>query len=232
MIVGGGATGCEAAWRAALAGANVTLVTTSLDTVYSIDVEPGMLAPPAGSLLREVLDLGAGTRWDVHRLAKYALEGKDRVHLLQSTVSGVLIGGGEVLGVQTWEGVPRMSASVALCVGTFLKGRLEIGSVVEHQGRLSEMAYDDLHLDLLGHGFEFEDIHIASEAEAGSLPHVVRSVAFSPGEWSEPTLSLQRVTGMYAAGACVARADGPPGVEECVSEGARLGTILAGLGSD
>jgi len=227
VIVGGGVTGCEAAWRAAALGADVTLVTTSLDTVYALDEEPAAVAAPPGSLLAEVAARGAATRWEAHRRAKYALEALPRVHLVQSTVSGLVVTDGRVAGVATWEGVPRRGAAVALCVGTFLRARLHIGAVVEPQGRLSEMAYDDLHDDLARRGFAFVPLELAAPAVAGSLPHVVRTVAVAPAEWSEADMRLRRLGGLYAAGACVARPGGPPDAAACVAEGARLGEALA-----
>jgi tRNA U34 5-carboxymethylaminomethyl modifying enzyme MnmG/GidA len=228
VVVGAGVTGSEAAWSAARAGADVTLVTTSLDTVYALDVEPGDLEPPPGSLLERVLEAGAATRWDAHRRAKYALESVPNVHLLQSTVSALSVSGGRAVGVETWEGVPRRGDRVALCVGTFLRARLHVGAVVEQQGRLSEMAYDDLRDDLAARGFAFAPLELEVPSVAGSLPHVVRTEAFAPQEWDAATLCLPRLGGLYAAGACVWREVGPPGVEACVAEGARLGELLAG----
>lgn len=228
VVVGAGVTGCEAAWSAARAGADVTLVTTSLDTVYSLDVEPATVAPPPGSLLESVVAAGAGSRWDVHRRAKYALEALPRLHLLQSTASALVVEDGSARGVETWEGVPRRGDRVALCVGTFLRARLSVGAVVEQQGRLSEMAYDDLYDDLAARGFAFAPLELEVPSVAGSLPHVVRTEAFAPQEWDAATLCLPRLGGLYAAGACVWREVGPPGVEACVAEGARLGELLAG----
>jgi hypothetical protein len=56
----------------------------------------------------------------------------------------------------------------------------------------------------------------------------VRTEAFAPQEWDAATLRLPRLSGLHAAGACVWREAGPPGVEACVAEGARLGELLAG----
>src|SRR5690606_21980376 len=63
-----------------------------------------------------------------------------RVHLVQSTVSGLVVTDGRVAGVATWEGGPRRAAAVALCVCTFLRARLHNGAVVEPHGRHSEIA--------------------------------------------------------------------------------------------
>ncbi len=227
VVVGAGVTGSEAAYAAARAGAHVTLVTTSLDTVYALDEEPSAVDAPPGSLLAAALAAGATSRWDVHRRAKYALEAQPGVHLLQSTASALIVEGGAARGVETWEGVPRRGERVALCVGTFLRARLSVGEVVEQQGRLSEMAYDDLWEDLAARGFGFEGLRLAVPGGAGSLPHEVSTVAFAPGEWSAAQLALPRVGGLHAAGACVARAEGPPDAAACVVEGMRLGELLA-----
>ena len=228
VVVGGGVTGCEAAWRAAELGAAVTLVTTSLDTVYALDGEPESAWAAPGSLLEAALEQGARSRWDVHRRAKYALEARRGVHLLQSTASSLLTQGSRVAGVETWEGVPRRGGAVALCVGTFLRARLRIGAVEERQGRLSEMAYDDLGDDLAARGFELVELAIFVPGAAGSLPHEVRTLVLAASEWTPGDLRLHRLEGLYAGGACVARSDGPPGVAECVAEGMRLGNALGG----
>ncbi|HEX7039158.1 MAG TPA: FAD-dependent oxidoreductase [Trueperaceae bacterium] len=227
VVVGAGVTGSEAAYAASRAGADVTLVTTSLDTVYSLDEDPAAVEAPPGSLLASALGAGARSRWDVHRRAKYALEAQPGVHLLQSTASALLVEGGAARGVATWEGVPRRGDRVALCVGTFLRARLSVGEVVEQQGRLSEMAYDDLYEDLAARGFAFEELALEVAGVAGSLPHAVRTVAFAPAEWSAAELRLTRVDDLYAAGACVARRGGPPDAGACVAEGMRLGVALA-----
>ncbi len=225
--MGGGVTGSEAAWRAARLGQSVTLLTTSLDTVYALDEDPGVVEAVPGSLMAEVLGRGASSRWDAHRLAKYALEAEERLHLLQSTASALLVEDAQVIGVETWEGVPRHAGEVALCVGTFLRARLEIGTVVEQQGRLSEMAYDDLYLDLKERGFGFTERSLPSPAQAGSLPHVVRTLVLAGEEWDQRTLGLGRLERIRAAGACVAVPDWPPSTSRCIAEGMRLGEQLA-----
>ena len=51
LVVGGGVTGCEAAWALARSGVRTLLVTTSLDTVYNLYGDVAELTPPDGSLM-------------------------------------------------------------------------------------------------------------------------------------------------------------------------------------
>lgn len=153
-VVGGGAAGCEAAFRLARRGYEVMLVTTSLDTVFSCGAERVVAAMPEGTfggLLAPSLQPGAdGTvaAWDVHTAAKYVLEATPEVHLLQSNVDDLLVEERStdrfVTGVETWEGVPRAARAVLLCVGPFLRASVEVGAAREEAGRPGEMAYPEL----------------------------------------------------------------------------------------
>ena len=128
-------------------------------------------------------------------------------------------------------------------VQTFDSWALDMLTKVDEQGGWYERSFDDrikgaldalekgladdLYEDLLGRGFAFADLTLEVPGVAGSLPHVVRTVAFAPEELSAEGLRLPRLAGLYAAGACVARPGGPPNVEDCVAEGMRLGRALA-----
>ncbi len=228
VIVGGGLAGCEAARLTARAGLSTLLVTTSLDTLYNLSTDEARLEPPAGSLMAEAVSAMADGNerigaWELHRHVKYALESEPGLHLLQSSVSGLLVEEGRVAGVSTWEGVDRRGALVALCVGSFLEGRLTIGNSTEAAGRLSEMAYDDLFVDLVGHGFDFDDLTLTAPSTSGSLPYTVDCRVFAATERGEG-LSLPRLKGLHAAGLCVA---GYLTYEEAASHGMELGRSLA-----
>jgi len=205
LLVGGGITGCEAAWALARAGVRTLLVTTSLDTVYTLFSDRAELSPPAGSLMATaVAALGAEHgSWALHRQVKGALEAEPGLHLLQSSVSGLIVQAGRVAGVTTWEGVDRRAGRVALCVGSFLGARLRIGQSEEAAGRLSEMSYDDLFHDLQAHGFEFRAQRMEAPQVHGSLPYTVQFSTFAPTEWRPDTFELPRLGGLHAAGLCV-----------------------------
>ena len=206
IVVGAGISGSEAAAASARAGLDVLLVTTSLDTVYNLLGDGVTLSPPAGTLMAEVHEEVADANgyvgnWAFHRGAKGALEHIPGLHLLQSSVSSLLVEGETVTGVSTWEGVDRLAKRVALCVGSFLEARLRVGSLVEEAGRLSEMAYDDLFENLVALGFTFEPLEL--EASSSSPPYTVRCQRFAEGEWEGSSFALARLNGLYGAGVCV-----------------------------
>lgn len=211
IVVGAGVAGSEAASAVAAAGMRVLLVSSSLDTVYNLAADSAVLEPPDGSLMARVVRAvassgGAVSAWELHRRCKYALEATAGLHLLQSTVVSVLTSGGAVSGVTTWEGVDRLAPRVALCVGSFLEARLKVGDSVEQAGRLSETAYDDLYLHLLGRGFEFVPAAARGPGGAGALPHVVEFQQFVAADVVEHRLgsvTIRKLAGLYAAGACV-----------------------------
>lgn len=224
IIVGAGLSGCEAALACAREGLDILLVTTSLDTVFNLFGEGARLEPSPHTLLAELVgDEPWAETWPLHRRAKYVLEHTDGVHLLQSSVSSLLVEGGEVRGVSTWEGVDRLSEGVALCVGSFLGARLEIGDLTEAAGRLSETAYDDLYENLRRLGFAFERLEVAFEPEGEGLPYTVTCQRFAKDEWQPETFRLARIEGLYAAGLC---AEGYLKYEEAARRGCELAERL------
>ena len=226
IVVGAGISGAEAAALSARAGLDVLLVTTSLDTVYNLLGDGVTLAPPAGTLMAEVHETVADAdgfvgNWAFHRGAKGALEHLPKLHLLQSSVSSLLIEGGAVEGVSTWEGVDRVSSRVALCVGSFLEARLRVGNLIEEAGRLSEMAYDDLYENLAALGFGFEALEL--HASSVDPPYTVACRRFAAGEWDPSSFRLSRLDGLYGAGVCVS---GYLTYEEAAAQGRALADSL------
>lgn len=227
LVIGAGIAGSEAALAAARAGRDVLLVTTSLDTVYNLVGDGARLEPPAGTLMAELhadladADGRVGT-WALHRAAKGALERQPGLHLLQSSVSGLLVEDGAAVGTRTWEGVDRRAGAVALCVGSFLRARLTVGALTETAGRLSEMAYDDLADDLAARGFALEPRRLEADAADGSLPYRVdcRVLAATELDGARAT----RLAGLWAAGVC---AGGGASYEAAAREGLELGRRLA-----
>ncbi len=226
IIVGAGLTGSEAALAAARGGLEVLLVTTSLDTVYNLVGVAAELTPPAGTLLEE---LCGGTKprvvetFELHRRAKGALEREPKLHLLQSSVTGLSTENGRVTGVSTWEGVGRAAPRVALCVGSFLQARLKVGTLTETAGRLSEMAYDDLYDDLVVLRFTFEDVTLEVSESRGAPSYTVSCRRFGAAERNTETFALRRLGGLYAAGVC---ASGYLPYEEAVVQGRKFAEVL------
>ena len=226
VLVGAGLTGTEAALGCAAAGLDTLLVTTSLDTLYTLfgktrlngasHAEPPTLLRDLSADLADVQ--GLIDPWALHRRGKYAAEYTPGVHLLQSSVSSLLVEADAVAGVTTWEGVPRRGYRTALCVGSFLQARLRVGDLVDTAGRLSEMAYDDLFEDLRARGFSFNE---ARREVDGPLPYSVTFQTFAPSEQSN--FRLPRLTGLYAAGLC---ADPTLSYEQSAAQGRKLAAAL------
>ena len=231
IVIGAGLTGSEAALKVARAGLSVLLVTISLDTVYNLVGAAAALTPPEGTLLAELCG-GTQTQtvetFELHRRAKGALEREPNLHLLQSSVMGLRVQNGQVIGVSTWEGVDRTASRVALCVGSFLRARLKVGTLTETAGRLSEMAYDDLYDNLVELKFTFEDVTLSAPESRGAPPYAVTCRRFKALEWDAETFTLGRIKGLYAAGVC---ASGYLPYEEAALQGQRLAAIFTNLPS-
>ncbi len=228
IIVGAGISGCEAALACARAGLDTLLLTTSLDTLYNLLGDGVVLKPYPGTLMAELSSKLADNQgyvgnWEFHRAVKYELEHQSGIHLLQSSVSSLLLQAGALQGVTTWEGVERLAPRVALCVGSFLQSRLTIGKLTETAGRLSEMSYDDLFEDLVNYGFAFEPLQLKAHFDDGSLPYTVACQRFADSEWQASSFELSRLPGLYAAGVC---ARGYLSFEEAALEGLRLAKRL------
>lgn len=220
LIVGAGFAGSEAAYALAKRGIKVGLITTSLDSVYLPFT--GVSAPfPTGSLLAEIGDQGL-KGWELHSRAKYKLENQPNLHLIQSSVTQLMLEGSQTLGVETWEG-PRIPArKVVLALGSFLLPKLHIGSVAEDAGRLSEVAYPDLYENLVELGFAFTPAQAEVPPHSGSLGYRVEYQVFE-GMWEPSSFKLNRIEGLYGLGLCVL---GNGTYAQMAQEGIRLAEAL------
>jgi tRNA U34 5-carboxymethylaminomethyl modifying enzyme MnmG/GidA len=233
LIVGAGVTGSELAWGLARRGIETLLVTTSLDTIANLPGDGWRFEPPQGGLLAqlaaEARDAeGAWRSQALHRAAKRELEREPSLHTLQSNVVGLLVERGRVAGVRTWEGVDRRAHLVALCVGTFLRARLTVGALEEAAGRLAEMAYDELHDDLVAHGVRLVDAEARLTGDDVTPGYVVRYRRLEAGEVDESG-RVRALAGAFAFGACAGRADD---LGEAAREGhAAVGRLLGALGA-
>ncbi len=221
LIVGAGFAGSEAAYALAKRGARVGLVTTSLDSVF-LPFTPIQVPFPQGSLLAEVGQEGL-KGWELHSRAKYRLENQPNLHLLQLSVTRLLLEGPAVVGIESWEGPRKTAPKVVLAVGSFLLPRLYIGSVAEEAGRLAEVAYPDLyqHLEQLGFAFMTQEAQVAEQG--GTPGYRVAYQVFAEAEWNPATFQLHRLAGLYAVGLCVL---GQGTYAQMAEEGMRLAERL------
>jgi tRNA U34 5-carboxymethylaminomethyl modifying enzyme MnmG/GidA len=224
LIVGAGLAGTEAALACAAGGLDTLLITTILDSSYTLFTETAVLNAFDNTFMQKAL-IGSVNNdiktWELHRAAKYALEHTGGLHCLQSSVSALIVEDQTVTGVITWEGVPRFAKRIVLCVGSFLEARLTIGTLKETAGRLSEMAYDDLYNDLCSRGFEFESLTLSVELEP---PYQVECKVFAKGEIDQSNYVAKRLNNLYAAGLC---AFGNTTYENAAHQGHQLAASLS-----
>ena len=170
IVVGGGHAGTEAALAAARAGARTLLLTHNLDTLGQMSCNPAIGGIGKGHLAREIDALGgamarAADRAGIHFRTLNASKGPavratraqaDRVlyrnairrmletqpglSLLQQGVDDLMLSGGRVQGVVTRMGLEVHARTVVLTVGTFLSGRIHVGSASHAGGRAGDPA--------------------------------------------------------------------------------------------
>lgn len=203
IVIGGGHAGSEAAVAAARRGARVLLLTTALETIGQLSCNPAMGGIAKGTVIREIDALGGvmaratdlatiqfrmlnrskgpavwAPRAQVdrglyRRAVRTLLEEQDHVLAVQGSAARLLLAGGRVRGVETTDGRRFTARAVVITTGTFLRGRIHIGT--EHAvsgGRAGEAATTELAEQFASLGLE------TARFKTGTPPRVDgRSVA-------------------------------------------------------
>jgi tRNA uridine 5-carboxymethylaminomethyl modification enzyme len=185
IVIGGGHAGSEAANAAARLGAQVLLVTTNLETIGQMSCNPAIGGIAKGTVVREVDAFGGvmGRAADsatiqfrmlnrskgpavwapraqcdrglYRRAIRALLEAQPDVDVLQATVGSLVIEGERVGGVVTTSGQTIRAATVVLTAGTFLRGRIHVGTDTRiDAGRAGDPASLDLAEQLEALGLE------------------------------------------------------------------------------
>ena len=170
VVIGGGHAGCEAAAAAARIGANTALVTMKGSDIGIMSCNPAIGGLGKGHLVREIDALGglmalaaddAGIQFRLLNKKKGpAVQGPraqaDRklyqssmskrllgikgLHLVEGEVVDLLVDGYRVRGVMLADGVELSAHSVVITSGTFLNGRIHIGTDNRSGGRVGDKA--------------------------------------------------------------------------------------------
>src|SRR5260370_6596856 len=158
IVVGAGHAGSEAAVMAAGLGAKTVRLTANLATSGQMSCNPGMGGIAKGTGVREIDALGgimgrAADRATIQfrmlnrskgpavwapraqcdrtlyrRAVRQLLEGFPTLELAQGMVSRLLLEGTRVAGVETADGRQWRARAVVLTAGTFLRGRIHVGT--------------------------------------------------------------------------------------------------------
>jgi len=170
IVVGAGHAGCEAALAGSRMGCEVLLITIDLDKVAAMPCSPSIGGMAKGQLVKEIDALGGAmamisdasaiqyhtlntrkgpavqstrTQNDKNRyqqIMKSTLEKDTRIDLKQAMVEELVVENSQVLGVVDKTGFGFSAPVVILTTGTFLKGRVHIGSKSFDAGRAGEFA--------------------------------------------------------------------------------------------
>ena len=158
IVIGGGHAGSEAATAAARLGAHALLLTSNLETIGQMSCNPAIGGIAKGTVVREVDALGgimsrAADRatiqfrmlnrskgpavWapraqcdrSLYRSAvRNELERFETLAVAQGTAHSLLLEGALVAGVRTTDGRSYRARAVILTAGTFLRGRMHLGT--------------------------------------------------------------------------------------------------------
>ncbi|HEU4828098.1 MAG TPA: tRNA uridine-5-carboxymethylaminomethyl(34) synthesis enzyme MnmG [Gemmatimonadales bacterium] len=158
IVIGGGHAGAEAAVLAARSGARTLLITQNLETIGQMSCNPAIGGIAKGTVVREIDALGGimGRATDQARIqfrmlnrskgpavwspraqcdrglyrraVRGLLERHSLLETVQGTVASLLLKGQRVDGVTTVDGRSYYAVAVVLTAGTFLRGRIHLGT--------------------------------------------------------------------------------------------------------
>ena len=163
-VIGGGHAGCEAALAAARLGMKTVMFSISLDAVANMPCNPSIGGTAKGHLVREIdalggemgkaadktfiqskmLNRGKGPavhslraqidRKKYHAEMKRRLEDQENLIIKQAEIVEIKTEDGNVSGVVTQTGVEYSARAVIIATGTYLKGKILIGSYSKESG--------------------------------------------------------------------------------------------------
>ena len=168
IVIGAGHAGCEAAVVAARLGSRVLLVTQDMNKIAQMSCNPAMGGIAKGQLVREIDALGgySGIVTDASTLQfrmlnrskgpamwspraqcdkrnfslnwRYVLENTCGLDIWQDTVVDITLRESKISGVRVSMGAEFSTKSVVLTAGTFLDGKLFVGTETAEGGRIGE----------------------------------------------------------------------------------------------
>lgn len=163
-VIGGGHAGVEAALAAARLGMKTVMFSISLDAIGNLPCNPSIGGTAKGHLVREIdalggemgraadasfiqskmLNRGKGPavhslraqidRMTYHREMKRRVEEQENLQVKQAEIVDILTEDGAVCGVVTHTGIQYRTRAVIIASGTYLKGKILIGSYSRESG--------------------------------------------------------------------------------------------------
>ena len=224
IVIGGGHAGSEAASAAANLGVKTLLITMSLQNITQMSCNPAMGGIAKGQIVREIDAIGGlsaivtdktaiqfkmlnkskgPAMWsprvqsDRMRFAeewRNQLESIENLDLFQDSVNGLIFENNCIVGVKTLLGLEIKARTVIVTAGTFLNGKIHVGTKSFGGGRAGEGASTGITEDLVKIGFQ------SGRMKTGTPPRVdARSLDFSkmieqPGDENPTKFSYSSAT--------------------------------------
>jgi tRNA uridine 5-carboxymethylaminomethyl modification enzyme len=168
VVIGGGHAGCEAAMAAARIGARTALFSLKSGRLAQMSCNPAIGGIAKGHMVREIDALGGimgriadrtgiqfrllnssrgpavqaprcqSDKYKYSNEMRKELEASENLLLLDAEVSGLILDGPVVKGVQLVDGRRVQAKSVVITTGTFLNGLIHIGNQSKAGGRIGE----------------------------------------------------------------------------------------------
>ena len=174
IVIGAGHAGCEAAAAAARLGSKVLLITQDMNKFAQMSCNPAIGGIAKGQIVREIDALGGMTgvvtdqstiqfrmlnrskgpaMWSPRAQCdkaefslnwRYVLESISGLDIWQDTVTEITFRESRISGVRVKMGAEFSAKAVVLTAGTFLGGRLFIGTQMAEGGRIGELPSNGL----------------------------------------------------------------------------------------
>jgi tRNA uridine 5-carboxymethylaminomethyl modification enzyme len=184
IVIGAGHAGVEAALAPARMGLRTAMVTLSRETIGQMSCNPAIGGVGKGQLVKEIDALGgemglAADRTGIqfrqlnaskgqavrssrcqsdrkqYRLyMKQVVLNQPNLTVIEDKVSELAVVGGRVRGIKTAGGLCLEAPTVVITTGTFLDGRIHVGTQITPGGRIGEAASHRLAQSIRDLGFE------------------------------------------------------------------------------
>lgn len=220
LIVGGGHAGVEAAHVAARMGANTLLITHSIETIGQMSCNPAIGGigkshlvseiDACDGLMAKITDLAGiqfrilnrrkgpavrATRAQADRTLyrnqmKKAIETSENLTIFQQPVSDLIIENNSVTGVVLEMDIVVKAKTVVLTAGTFLAGRIHIGTHNQSGGRAGDAVSNDLAKALREKMFKIERLKTGTPPRIDARTVNLTSLEKQLGDEPTPYLSV------------------------------------------